>query len=412
MDQARIEYLIDRYIARRLSEEERRELLYLLSLPRHQGLLDVLLEQMKTEAEVPVIVGEHQNMRLFRQIMNADKLSALHSQPKEPVRAKAPVRRTAFLRSWWAAAAMLLVVTSATWLWFSPSASAPTPVVARQVPDIAPGREGAILTLADGRQVVLDSLGNGLVANQNGVAVVLKNGQLAYDVSGQASGETVYNTMHTPKGRQFALVLPDGSRVWLNSASSLRYPTVFGGSERKVEISGEAYFEVAKDASKPFRVSVNDKAEIEVVGTHFNVNAYEGENSIKTTLLEGTVSMATGMNDSPSSVVLKPGQQAELDATEGAGPAAQSIKVVDDVDLSSVMAWKDGLFNFEGMELTEVMKQLERWYDIEVDYEGAVPDVEFYGELSRSNTLAQILDAFKDAEIRCRLEGRKLVVLK
>lgn len=412
MDQARINYLIDRYIARRLSEEERRELLYLLSLPRHQGLLDVLIERMKTEAAVPLIVSQQQTLRLFRQIMNADNLSALHSLPQEPVStgARAPKYRAAFLRSWWAAAAVLLMVTTATWLWFSPAATSHTPVVARQVPDMAPGREGAILTLADGRQVVLDSLGNGLVANQNGVAVVLKNGQLAYDVSGRASGETVYNTMSTPRGRQFMLVLPDGTRVWLNSASSLRYPTVFAGPERKVETSGEAYFEVAKDASKPFRVSVTGKAEIEVVGTHFNVNAYEGETSIKTTLLEGAVTVAAAMNRPPSSVVLKPGQQAQLDA-EGAGPAAPSIKVVDDVDLSRVMAWKDGLFNFEGLPLTEVMKQLERWYDIEVVYEGAVPDVEFYGELSRSNTLAQILDAFKDAEIRCRLEGRKLVVL-
>jgi transmembrane sensor len=257
-------------------------------------------------------------------------------------------------------------------------------------------------------------MGNQLVADENGVAVVLENGRLAYNSKGADSLETQYNTMTTPNGRQFVVVLSDGTKVWLNSASSLRYPTVFTGNERKVQITGEAYFEVAKDAGKPFRVAVNGKAEIEVLGTHFNIKGYGNEEIIKTTLLEGAVKIsmsanAASPNSKQNAVVLKPGQQAQLNQSIG---QQQNIKVSDDVDVSSVMAWKDGLFNFEGMHLKEVMKQLERWYDIEVVYEGAVSDIEFYGELSRNNSLDKILEAFKDAELKFRLEGRKLVVLE
>jgi transmembrane sensor len=417
MEQARINYLIDRYLARELSEAERQELLYLLSLPHHQGLLEVLVERMKTEAAVPVLVSQQQTMRLFQRIMNADKLAASQSLPDQRMSsaAKAPVLRARFRRSWWAAAAVLLMATVGTW--FVIPKTVDTHDVAQKAPDIAPGSTGAILTLADGRQVVLDSLGNGVVAHQNGAAVVLENGQLAYEKNGPANGETVYNTMTTPKGRQFMLVLPDGTRVWLNSASSLRYPTAFSDADRKVTVTGEVYFEVAKDASKPFRVAVNGVAEIEVLGTHFNINAYDNEAAIKTTLLEGAVKVSAalrsaGPDNQSLSVVLKPGQQAQLAQAEGASLSRQQIKVVDDVDVSGVVAWKDGLFNFEDMPLSEVMKQLERWYDIDVIYEGTVPDVEFYGELSRTNTLAEILEAFKDAEIRFRMEGRKLVVLK
>jgi transmembrane sensor len=405
MEQARINYLIDRYITRQLTEGERKELLRLLSLPRHEGMLGALVERMKTEAAVPAIVGQQQTMQLFQKIMSADKLYAVQSlKDEEAIPApKTPVHRTSLRRSWWAAAAVLLLVSTATWFLYPRTTGPGNHTIATQKPDRPPGTTGAVLTLADGRQVVLDSLGGGVVAYQNGVAVVLENGQLAYEANGSSGAETIYNTMTTPKGRQFMLVLHDGTRVWLNSASSLRYPASFSGSERRVSITGEAYFEVVKDAARPFRVTVDGKAEVEVIGTHFNINAYEDEVALKTTLLEGAIKMLPVALPS-SAVVLKPGQQAQLSQAQ--------INVVDDVDVSSVVAWKDGRFNFEGMPLTAVMKQLERWYDIDVVYEGTMPDVEFYGELSRSNTLAQILEAFKDAEIRCRLEGRKLVVLK
>lgn len=266
--------------------------------------------------------------------------------------------------------------------------------------EIQPGKNGAVLTLVDGSKVVLDSLGNGLVTTQNGTRVSLVNGHLVYDAA-NAADVTAYNTMSTPKGRQFNLVLPDGSKVWLNAASSIRYPIVFTGNERKVEITGEAYFEVSRNASVPFRVITNNETAIEVLGTHFNINAYENEASINTTLLEGSVRV----KNNQGTLMLKPGQQAQ-------SVAAQKIRLVQEVDVDKVMAWKNGFFNFQDASLREVMRQLERWYDIEVAYEKNVPELEFFGKMGKDLSLAAVLRGLEKSNVHFRLEnGRKLVVL-
>jgi ferric-dicitrate binding protein FerR (iron transport regulator) len=241
--------------------------------------------------------------------------------------------------------------------------------------------------------------------------------------------------VHTPKGRQFSLLLPDGTQVWLNAASSIRYPTTFTEGQRRVEVSGEVYFEIARNTKMPFRASVNNKAEVEVLGTHFNVNAYENEEYINTTLLEGSIKVQAGgaaqpgNNDSsqvaspdrpdphpaqPSSVILKPGQQALMQVGETTQPAmkAQPGITVVDADIDQVMAWKNGAFNFNGASLEEVMRQLERWYDIEVIYEKGVPDIRIGGELSRDVSLAGLLKGLKESKVRFRIEeGHRLVVL-
>ncbi len=266
--------------------------------------------------------------------------------------------------------------------------------------EIEPGKTGAILTLNDNTTVVLDSLGNGLVTHQNGTKVLLRNGQLLYQAD-KTQAIVAYNTMTTPKGRQFQLVLSDGTKVWLNAASSIRYPTVFSNKERKVEITGEAYFEVAHNASAPFKVKVNAETEIEVLGTHFNINSYENEESINTTLLEGSVRV----KNISSAIVLAPGQQARVNGEE-------KIKVFNDVDVEQVMAWKNGVFNFNDATLQEVMRQLERWYDIEVRYEKAVPRLEFYGKMGKDLSLQTVLRGLEKSNVHFRLEeGRKLVVL-
>jgi transmembrane sensor len=276
--------------------------------------------------------------------------------------------------------------------------------------DIPPGRQGAILTLSDGKQVVLDSLGNGVVATQNGTQVILKNGQLAYDAAGKSTGAIAYNTMSTPKGRQFQVTLPDGTRVWLNSASSITYPTSFAGNERRVEITGEAYFEVAHlfpvgggkgRGPIPFKVKINDQAEVEVLGTHFNINAYHDESNIKTTLLEGSVKVTGGSDRA----FLQPGQQAQVTLSE-------KIKIVKDADIEKVMAWKEGLFNFEGLGIEEVMRQLARWYDIDVVYGKEVPDIKFVGEMSKNVSLSDLLSGLKGIGVHFRIEQeRRLVIL-
>lgn len=318
-----------------------------------------------------------------------------------------PVRRISIFRRWsWVAAAIILLLGVGTYFWPNNKTTAPTVAIA----DISPGGNGAILTLANGKQVVLDSMANGLIAVQKGAQTMIRNGELVYDASGAASGEIMYNTMRTPKGRQFRLQLPDGTRVWLNAASSIRYPTAFTGEERKVEITGEAYFEVAKAFSAgdregviPFRVNVRNKAEVEVLGTHFNINAYENEKDIATTLMEGRVRVMQGSN----ALVLRPGQQALIPAIE------EKVQLINNADTDKVMAWKNGLFYFEGLTLEEAMRQLERWYDIEVIYEGAVPNIRFGGKMSRDISLSGLLQLLSDSQLKFRLEeGRRLIVLQ
>jgi len=249
--------------------------------------------------------------------------------------------------------------------------------------------------------MLLDSLGNGVVTTQNGTKVLLQNGQLVYKTDNSVKTAIGYNTMTTPKGRQFQLVLPDGSKVWLNAASSIRYPTVFTGNERKVEVTGEAYFEVVKNSTSPFRVKINDEAEVEVLGTHFNVNSYMNEESINTTLLEGSVSV----KNSSGKLILQPGQQARVAGNE-------KIKLFAEVDVEKVMAWKNGVFNFQDATLEEVMRQLERWYDIDVVYEKNIPRLEFYGKMGRDLSLAAVLRGLEKSNVHFRIEdGRKLVVL-
>lgn len=324
---------------------------------------------------------------------------------------EAATRRVPFLRRYWAAASILLLAGLGVYFWYQHNSQPQVLTHTDQnLPKpILPGRDGAILTLADGSQVVIDSLGNGVIAMQGGTRVLLQDGQLAYDPKETVNGEVSYNTMSTPKGRQFSLRLPDGTRVWLNAASSIRYPTTFPGSERRVEIQGEAYFEVVKNIQMPFRVNVNNKAEVEVLGTSFNLNAYENEANISATLLEGSVKVADNKLPSSNRVTLQPGQQAQI--RQIAQHTAPGIKVINDADIDKVMAWKNGAFNFTDVRLKDIMKQLERWYDIEVIFQSTVPNVELTGKMTRDVTLNELLKNLGDLGVHCKLEGRTVVVL-
>lgn len=381
MDNTRIHYLSAQYLKKSLTETEQAEFQRLLHDPVHQEALQAAFEEMAGELDMHV-AQDKDLLPLLERSLHSDRIP----------------HRVRFLRRWVpAAAAAILLLAAGAYLWTANRKDA-LPTVEATV--ITPGKAGAILTLADGSQVVLDSLDNGVIANQNGARVVLRNGQLAYDPAENGNGEIVFNTISTPKGRQFQVTLPDGTLVWLNAASSIRYPTVFSGEERKVEVTGEAYFEVAKNAKMPFRLNVNNKAEINVLGTHFNVNAYDNEKAIATTLLEGSVRVAANL-DQP--VILQPGQQAQI--------AKAGINVIENADIDKVIAWKNGLFHFEGATLAEIMRQLERWYDIEVVYEKGIPDIEFEGEMTRDVSLNGLLVMLGKTEMHFRLEGRKLIVL-
>jgi ferric-dicitrate binding protein FerR (iron transport regulator) len=244
----------------------------------------------------------------------------------------------------------------------------------------------------------LDSLQNGRIASQHGANLILDNGQLTYSPSAKATGEVIYNTITTPRGRQFRVTLPDRSIVWLNAASSVRYPVSFPDHERKIFITGEVYFEVARDAAAPFLVNINNKADIEVLGTSFNINAYDNEEHITATLFTGAVRIRREGQER----ILKPGQQASL---------LKNIQVTENADLEKVIAWKDGFFDFSGVDLEHAMRQIARWYEVEVVYVGKAPNIRFYGRISRDISLAGLirgLNSTTDANMKIS-EGKLII---
>jgi transmembrane sensor len=313
--------------------------------------------------------------------------NAVHASIKDQASADAAdSRRINKQRSLYryAAAAVLLIVAGFATYFLISRQSKPQTVSYNNKPvatDVLPGSNGAVLTLANGQQLLLDSLGNGVVATQGKTNISVQNGQLVYDVQ-ELGPELFYNTMTTPKGRQFQLQLPDGSKVWLNAASSITYPVAFIGKERLVKVTGEAYFEVAKNKEKPFIVDVDGKANVQALGTSFNINAYEDEPDVKTTLLEGKVKMWPLNNG--QSAMLKPGEQVSLSQT------SQLFQPIP-VQTEEVMAWKNGRFEFNGNSIQSVMRQLSRWYDVDVVYEGRIPEDNFMGAIARQEKLSQVL---------------------
>lgn len=288
--------------------------------------------------------------------------------------------------------------------------TAPASVQAVVSNDVAPGTNKAILVLGDGTQISLDSAGNGALASQGRTKIMKTGGgQIVYEPDAAGSAAVLMNTMHVPKGGQYQLTLPDGTKVWLNAASSITYPTAFSGSGRSVTISGEAYFEVAKKVNSPFHVRVGDREEVQVLGTSFNVNAYEDETDIRTTLLDGKIRI----EQQQRSVVLDPGQQARLSTGPPATASGPAITVISHADIDKVMAWKNGYFNFEDMRFGEAMRQLARWYDIDVIYENGIPDIPLGGETSRNLKLSDLLKGLAGAGVKYRLEqGRRLIILR
>ena len=235
---------------------------------------------------------------------------------------------------------------------------------------------------------------------QNIKIIKLNNGQLAYKpLQGKAS-EAAYNTLATPKGGQYTITLSDGTRVWLNAASSLRFPAAFTGRTRVVELTGEGYFEVAKDPTMPFKVKAKGM-EVEVLGTHFNINAYADENTVNTTLLEGSVKVAKGNENKK----IKPGQQAVI-RDNG------DLSIVNAINVEEVIAWKNNEFRFEHIKVSKIMRQVARWYDVEIEYEKNVPDVELSGIISRKEEVSQLLEILEAThKIQFQLSGNKIMVL-
>lgn len=283
--------------------------------------------------------------------------------------------------------------------------------------DVAPGGNRAFLTLENGEKIILDSAQNGMVATQGNIKISKQDSLLSY-VSNDGrlpSNNTslIYNTLSTPKGGQFKLRLPDGSTLWLNAASSIRFPIAFPAKDRTVEITGEVYFEIAQDRQRPFKVVIlkadvgtNHIAEVEVLGTHFNINAYNDETAIITTLLEGKVrftSLAGKKSGTIDKGILLPGQQVQMD------PKGQ-IRIINDADIEEAIAWKNGEFLFRSADMKSLLRQAAYWYDIEVDYPLGVPKDKFKGVIGRNVTLTQFLQILEYSEVKFKIEGRKLTI--
>jgi transmembrane sensor len=268
--------------------------------------------------------------------------------------------------------------------------------------DLLPGGNKATLTLADGKAIILDNAANGNLATQGETKIIkTADGELAY--AGQNSVTDVYyNTISTPKGGQYQLTLSDGTKVWINAASALRFPTAFKGNERLVELIGEAYFEVAKNAQMPFIVKTKTGINVQVLGTHFNVMSYADEKETKATLIEGLVKVSNGV----SVAMLRPGQQA-LSSTEN---TSAGIQVNKEADIEEAIAWKNGIFQFNNADLYTIMRQIARWYDVSIRYEGQMPEKRFSGTISRNLKASELLSGIEFIGVKFKIDGRQIVV--
>jgi ferric-dicitrate binding protein FerR (iron transport regulator) len=390
MSTERLPYLLKQYLDGSITEDEQVELDHLLRQDHNADEISPAMELLITREPALTDYQEEDWEPLLQRIQN---------------RVSRPARVLHMKR--WMAAAALLVLAAGGWLLFGRhralnSIASRLPVQPPASGDVAPGSNKATLTFADNTTINLDDAKNGVLGHQGNTQVVKnKDGQLSYRTSGLSP--ITYNLLTTPRGGQYQLSLPDGSKVWLNAASSLKYPTCFSGKERVVELVGEAYFEIAHNASMPFKVSVvsrkgQNPAVIEVLGTHFDVKAYDDEPSVRTTLLEGSVKVHKG----ETAIPLQPGQEASWSGT-------RDIEVAS-ADVEEAVAWKNGLFKFNKATVGDVMRQLSRWYDVEVVYTNGIPKDFFQGEMYRNVNVSKVLKVLEGSGLHFTVEGKKILV--
>lgn len=388
--------LFKRYLANECSEKEEQAFLDLLRSGEHEaffkGLIDSELMQEPDPKfkDLPHVKADLKHTR--QQILQQINMGKIQPHPAKN-------------RLWLKIAAVFLLFTGATFIKIHLDKQ-------NLQADIAPGGNKATLTLADGSKIILDQAGKGNLAQQAGVQIVkTANGQLVYTIKkspgpGNGHAGNLTNTISTPRGGQYQVNLPDGTRVWLNAASSLKFPLSFALlKERRVELKGEAYFEVEKDTAKPFIVQ-SDRQTVQVLGTHFNINSYADETNTKTTLLEGSVKVAALNGANVAQAILKPGQQARI--SSGSNP----INVVR-VDPTTEVAWKNGQFFFENESIENIMKKISRWYDVDVVYEADVAGKTVWGSVTRYSNVSKVLSILElTGGIHFKIEGRRIIVDK
>jgi len=393
MSNDRLKYLLEQYAEDASTKEETKELFGWIKESKDDALL---------KDKIKELWHAHNNAE---HLPDVDWNTIYEKIISTPVISKRPVwPRIA------AAAIILLLLSAASYFIFNDHAGeqvARTEMHHKDYKnDVGPGGNKAILTLANGKQIILDNEATGTLTQQGNTKIIkLDSGRLVYNSLNEKPNGVLYNTISTPRGGQYEIVLADGSKVWLDAASSLRFPTSFTGKERKVELTGEGYFEVAHNADMPFRVIVNSM-QVEVLGTHFNINAYSDEKVIKTTLLQGSVEVR---RDSFTRMI-KPGEQAQVSYS----PSGTNDITVRKTDVDAAVAWKNGRFIFQGNNIQSVMRELSRWYNVDVSYQGNVTDEEFVGVINRSRyeNISQILEMLERTRtVSFAINGHSIIVM-
>ena len=415
----RITSLIEKFLEEKLSAEEGMELnAWLAEAEQNDSFFKQVTNKNELREKLRIYASADSEAiwkKTLQKIDGGAKLVDLYPEKKT---VKMPIGKIVA-----AAASIILLISVGTWYFTNQYTSNQTASNDKKnngsTSRIVPGSNKATLTLADGKSIILNAAQNGNLAEQGHVQVTKTDGRLIYnkkpDSDGSASANELFNTITTPRGGEYQITLPDGSKVWLNAASSLRFPIVFAGNERIVELTGEAYFEVnpqtqpgtkqqkGQITKMPFIVKINtpagNKNEVEVLGTHFNVMAYTDEGAIRTTLVEGKVKVTSGN----SFQTIRPGEQAKL----GAGNIS-----VQNVDAEDVIAWTTGFIPVGGHDLDYTMRQIARWYDVEIDYQGKKPEIGIQGKLPREASIDDIIKLLNVNNIKARLneKERKIIV--
>lgn len=394
MPDNRTAYLFQKYFDKTANAEERKELMLLISKTNSDEELLTMMENAYRSyipEQNPFVLGKREKMLL--QIQSGITAA---EQKKAPVKIQA---KNKWLK--YSVAASLIALMSIGGYLFTNKNTTDSQTLTT---DFSPGSNKAILTLSDGTTINLDDARDGKLASQGNIAVnKTHDGELYYDASktskAEAGAKPTYNTITTPRGGQYQVKLADGTKVWLNSVSSISFPTAFSGRDRQVKVTGEVYFEVARNKAMPFIVHSGNQL-VEVLGTHFNINSYDDEPDVKTTLLEGAVKVRHLNNG--FTALLKPGQQA---ISKASGPIT-----VKKADLEQAVAWKNGLFQLNDVNIETIMRQASRWYDVDVVYQGKIPERKFSGKIKRNVKASEFLQMLTYFNVRFSTEGRKIIV--
>ena len=421
MNEAKFTILLEHYINDRLTPEELPQFIHYLRLYNNTGQLEQVVEQALQDDNFKGLSDELRSDKIFQKILQQTQImqSNVVSGPRE---INMPGRRNGSrILRWMVAASVLMSISGIIYFFFIKQQMPPAITINKTaspafVTDAEPGTDRAVLKLADGKELMLDSAGAGMLTRQADVKVLKTGkGQLSYQTAPGTSSVVVYNTLSTPRGGQYQLVLPDGSKVWLNAASALRFPVAFPGKERVVELTGEAYFEIA-----PSKMSTGEKRsflvrssaqnagatgwQVEVLGTHFNIMAYENEKAIHTSLLEGSVKFSTSGSGKQQGAKISPGQQAILQKDN------TGMKVYN-TNVESAIAWKNGLFRFSSDDIQHIMRQLERWYDVNAIYTGKIPGGHYSGVVNRNSKLSTVLRILEESGLHFKIQDKTLTIL-